>query len=204
MANVLQDYFDRMTALNRQRGMTGNMQYGKAIDSSLAEGYFDSYEKNKGDSENRANQKAQLAIMQQNADTSRMGLDVQRYQVDAYKDAQKNSNMWQGLGMGLNAVAVAGKAYGDYKSYNKALPMPNTPISADPMANALYTSATAGGQEQPYGSTQYTQYVPDYSFKAPEVGNIDGQYFQPTEFSAPTYDNVAVFGDDMDWTGFFS
>ena len=125
MANVLQDYFDRMTALNRQRGMTGNMQYGKAIDSSLAEGYFDSYEKNKGASENRANQKAQLAIMQQNANTS-------RYQVDTMKDIQKNQNMWQGLGMGLNAVAVGAKAYGDIRSQNKGLPMPEKAITYNP------------------------------------------------------------------------
>ena len=45
MANVLQDYFSRMNALNRQRGMTGNMQYGRSLDPSIAEGYFDSYQK---------------------------------------------------------------------------------------------------------------------------------------------------------------
>lgn len=193
MANVLQDYFDRMTALNRQRGMTGNMQYGKALDSSLAEGYFDSYEKNKAASEARANQKQQLAIMQQNADTN-------RYQVDAYKSAQKNSNMWQGLGMGLNALAIGAKAVGDYRALSRDLQMPNTPIGSDPIVNALSTSATTGWNEQPYGSTQYTQYVPGYSFKAPEVGNIDGQYLQPAEFEPL----IQVFGDDMDWSGFYA
>jgi len=191
MANVLQDYFDRMTALNRQRGMTGNMQYGKALDSSLAEGYFDSYEKNKAASETRANQKAQLGIMQQNADTSRAGLDVQRYQVDAYNDAQKNSNMWQGLGMGLNAAAVGLKAIGDYRALNQGAPMPTTAIGSDPMANALTNSFTVGSNEQ------------TYDFSKSNVGNIDAPYFQAQDFSTPTYDNIEVFGDDMDWAGFF-
>lgn len=195
MANVLQDYFDRMTALNRQRGMTGNMQYGKALDSSLAEGYFDSYEKNKAASEARANQKQQLAIMQQNADTSRMGLDVQRSQIDAYKSAQKNSNMWQGLGMGLNALAISAKAYSDYSAMNRALPMPTTGTTlngSNSINETLANSQTVGWNEQPY------------DFSKSNVGNLDAPYFQAQDFSTPTYDNIAVFGDDMDWSGFFS
>lgn len=188
MANVLQDYFDRMTALNRQRGMTGNMQYGKALDSSLAEGYFDSYEKNKAASEARANQKQQLAIMQQNADTN-------RYQVDAYKSAQQNSNMWQGLGMGLNALAIGAKAYSDYSAMNRALPMPTTGTTfngSNSINETLANSQTVGWNEQPY------------DFSKSNVGNLDAPYFQAQDFSTPTYDNIAVFGEDMDWSGFFA
>ena len=72
MANVLQDYFSRMNALNRQRGMTGNMQYGRSLDPSIAEGYFDSYQKNKLQSQTLANQSRGLDIQEKgvNADVS--------------------------------------------------------------------------------------------------------------------------------------
>ena len=68
MANVLQDYFSRMNALNRQRGMTGNMQYGRSLDPSIAEGYFDSYQKNKLQSQTLANQKRGLDIQEKGVD----------------------------------------------------------------------------------------------------------------------------------------
>ncbi len=68
MANVLQDYFRRMNALNRQRGMTGNMQYGRSLDPSIAEGYFDSYQKNKLQSQALANQKRGLDIQEKGDD----------------------------------------------------------------------------------------------------------------------------------------
>lgn len=68
MANVLQDYFSRMNALNRQRGMTGNMQYGRSLDPSIAEGYFDSYQKNKFQSQALANQKRGLDIQEKGVD----------------------------------------------------------------------------------------------------------------------------------------
>jgi hypothetical protein len=68
MANVLQDYFSRMNALNRQRGMTGNMQYGRSLDPSIAEGYFDSYQKNKLQSQALANQKRGLDIQEKGVD----------------------------------------------------------------------------------------------------------------------------------------
>ena len=114
--NVLQDYFNRMTALNRQRGMTGNMQYGKALDSSIAEGYFDSYEKNKAASDTRANQKAQLAVMQQGADTAAAAqksnaayqagiLAHHSTQNDAYSKALTQSNA---LGWGSLATTALG------------------------------------------------------------------------------------------------
>ena len=68
MANVLQDYFSRMNALNRQRGMTGNMQYGRSLDPSIAEGYFDSYQKNKLQSQTLANQSRGLDIQEKGVD----------------------------------------------------------------------------------------------------------------------------------------
>jgi hypothetical protein len=62
MANTLQDYFSRLTAVNRQRGMTGNMQYNKTLDPAISEGYFDSYFKNKQASQAQANASRGLDI----------------------------------------------------------------------------------------------------------------------------------------------
>ena len=124
MANVLQDYYDRMTALNRQRGMTGNMQYGRALDASIAEGYFDSYEKNK-------NQSRQLAIMQQNADTAKYAAEqnskYQQRSLDFQNKALRDQQMWQVIGTGLYGIGTLAKAYNDYTANNRALPMPPTP-----------------------------------------------------------------------------
>ena len=194
MANVLQDYYNRMTALNRQRGMTGNMQYGRALDASIAEGYFDSYEKNK-------NASRQLAIMQQNADTAKYAAEqnskYNQRSLDFQNKALRDQQMWQGIGTGLYGIGTLAKAYNDFTANNRALPMPTTPIGSDPMANALSNSATVGWNDQPYGSTQYTQYVPDYSPTTLNVGNLDGQYFQAQDFN----DNIVVFGEDMNWYG---
>lgn len=66
MANVLQDYFNRVQALNRQRGMTGNMQYGRSLDPSIAEGYFDSYQKNKLQSQQLGMQREALELNKEN------------------------------------------------------------------------------------------------------------------------------------------
>lgn len=191
MANVLQDYYDRMTALNRQRGMTGNMQYGRALDASLAEGYFDSYEKNK-------NQSRQLAIMQQNADTAKYSAEqnalYNQRNLDYQNKALREQRLWQGLGTGLYGIGTLAKAYNDYTAINRALPMPTTTANTDPMVDFLSNSATTGWTEQPYGSTQYTQYVPDFKYSAPAVGNLDGQYFQYNEPDA------MIFGEDVDWS----
>lgn len=97
MAELLQDYFNRMTALNRQRGMTGNMQYGRALDSSIAEGYFDSAQKNKAQSQSLANQKRALDMQQQNQDMTNKAL---------------NHNMLMGwANLGAQAVGAGTKLY---------------------------------------------------------------------------------------------
>jgi hypothetical protein len=85
MANVLQDYFNRQRALNQQRGMTGNMQYGRSLDPAIAEGYFDSYQKNKLQSQTIANQKEGLDIQRFGAQTQRMGVEADI----GYKDWSK-------------------------------------------------------------------------------------------------------------------
>jgi hypothetical protein len=104
MPNLLQDYYDRLTALNRQRGMTGNMQYGRALDASLAEGYFDAAMKNKAQSASLANQRRALDIQQQGMDMSNKAL---------------THNMvmgWTGLGanlLGRGAEAYLGRQHKD-------------------------------------------------------------------------------------------
>lgn len=97
MPNVLQDYFNRMTALNRQRGMTGNMQYGKALDSSLAEGYFDSYNKNKMQSQSLANQKRSLDLQAMNS--------VMNYGLQNKAMSQSNLLGWGSTGAQLLTTA---------------------------------------------------------------------------------------------------
>ena len=115
MANVLQDYFDRLTAVNRQRGMTGNMQYGQKMDASLAEGYFDSYQKNKKDSQDlalrqqalddqRVYQQGSLANQTRSIDATSL---AQQNQTDMYKQALGNQNTWQAI-TALGQVGAAG------------------------------------------------------------------------------------------------
>ena len=112
MANVLQDYFSRMNALNRQRGMTGNMQYGRSLDPSIAEGYFDSYQKNKLQSQTLANQKR--------------GLDIQEKGVDADISYKEWSKGFQERGQeaqieyNLKMLGFRGEELANMKEYQMA------------------------------------------------------------------------------------
>jgi hypothetical protein len=178
MANVLQDYFKRMTALNRQRGMTGNMQYGKALDSSIAEGYFDSYEKNKAASDSRANQKAQLAVMQQGADTAAAAqksnaayqvgsLAHQSTQNDAYSKALTQSNA---LGWGSLATTAAGVGTKLYLGREPQPTQQNQPVPAIPKAlTDDYTTYDimdfSTNYGLPEGTLLYDNYTPDVNME---------------------------------------
>lgn len=175
MANVLQDYYDRMTALNRQRGMTGNMQYGRALDASIAEGYFDSYEKNK-------NQSRQLAIMQQNADTAKYSAEqsalYNQKNLDYQNQALRESRLWQGLGMGLNAIGTGVKIWNDVQARQE-----NTAFN-----NRFLDSITPKAIETPYYGTQYGG-----QYHTPMTGynqsNYSGQeQFTPMDFGEINYD----------------
>lgn len=147
MANVLQDYFQRMNALNRQRGMTGNMQYAKALDGSIAEGYFDSYQKNKAQSQSLANQQKQLAISQQQADTARYSVDSQNA---LYSKALNQNNLLGWGGLAAQALGTGVKLY---------LGQEQTPtISMN--QNALQ-----------YGSPEYTTAAKDLGMAPLEYGS---------------------------------
>lgn len=152
MANVLQDYFQRMNALNRQRGMTGNMQYGKALDGSLAEGYFDSYQKNKATSQTLANQQKQLAISQQQADTARYSVDSQ----NALYNKALNQNNLLGWGqLGMQALGAGTKLYlgRDTQPANAIEMNPSALQYGSPEYNAA--AGDLGMTPLQYGSPEY-------------------------------------------------
>ena len=118
MGNVLQDYFDRLTAVNRQRGMTGNMQYGRGLDASLAEGYFDAAQKNKNASQD-------LALRQQALNDQRVyqqgALANQASSTDMYRQALGNQNTWQTV----TALGQLGAAAGGFYQKQQALNQTN-------------------------------------------------------------------------------
>jgi hypothetical protein len=152
--------------------MTGNMQYGKALDSSLAEGYFESYEKNKATNQSLANQKAQLAISQQSADTAaaaqksnaayQMGsLANQNSSNDVYSKALKQNNIlgWGSLaaqGLGAATKLYLGRDTTNTPETPQALTNDNTPrytpISATefaPIGMSNLDTYQFGGAESP-------------------------------------------------------
>jgi hypothetical protein len=177
MANVLQDYFNRMTALNRQRGMTGNMQYGKALDSSLAEGYFDSYQKNKAQSQSLANQKAGLALQRNNLNMQNRAL------------TQSTMLGWAGLGMkGLGMAA-------DYylaRDKNKAI---ETPV---PQNNEVANSLNTGFQYNYNPSTEriVEPYTPAGANYTTNIQSIDEPNWSPeTDYSISWLNGETGWGE---------
>jgi hypothetical protein len=181
MANVLQDYYNRMTALNRQRGMTGNMQYGRALDASIAEGYFDSYEKNK-------NQSRQLAIMQQNADTAKYSAEqnakYNQQMMDFRNKAYRTDMMFQGLGMGLTALGTGFKAYNDVQYRNDQLAYQKQ------FLDAITPKAI---EPQYYNGSQLGTPMTGY-----DMGNWSGQaQITPMNFGELNYDSGLDVGTEL-------
>ena len=187
MANVLQDYYDRMTALNRQRGMTGNMQYGRALDASIAEGYFDSYEKNK-------NQSRQLAIMQQNADTAKYSAEqsakYNQANLDYQNKALRESRMWQGLGTGLTALGTGAKIWNDVQARQE-----QTAYN-----NRFLDLMTPKAIETPYYGGQYSTPMTGYN-----QSNYSGQaQFTPMDFGEQNYNTGLDISTELGgWTEWF-
>jgi len=182
MANVLQDYFDRLTAVNRQRGMTGNMQYGQKMDASLAEGYFDSYQKNKKDSQdlalrqqalddNRVYQQGTLANQTRSIDATSL---AQQNQTEMYKQALGNKQTWDTVSAIGQLGALGGGAYFRNREANRLEGL-NTPKEA-PVVNFEGTPVPALG----WAGTGETQ----YNFE----GMPDKSGFNPPSFELPKGD----------------
>jgi len=172
MANVLQDYFNRMTSLNRQRGMTGNMQYGKALDGAIAEGYFDSYAKNKAQSQSLANQKAALGIQRLNANSNML---YNQRNLDMTEKAINNNNM---LGWGQLATTALGAGTKLYLGRERQQPAPRAIPSAnlnDAWNPATNTQADFG--ESLFGVSNGTVYDGiDTQQYAPEENYLDWEF----------------------------
>lgn len=179
--DVLQSYFDRMMALNRQRGMTGNAQYGKGMDAALAEGYFDSYQKNKNASQDLALRQRGLDIQQQGVDISRMnaetnkttalaGVDNTNRQLELYNKALRKNEAWQWAGAGTQALTLGGSAYLKNKEIELKTP---TPALAKPTSTDY--AAT---------SFDFTNEYPQVEWTGGPNTQIDyGEYGIPAEYA---------------------
>ena len=188
--NVLQDYFNRMTALNRQRGMTGNMQYGQGLDAAIAEGYFDSYQKNKQASQTLANQNKQLDIQQQNANTHadyyRAATINNARQLSMQKKAYSQSNALGWGAVGAQALGYAGKIA--YDRWNT--PKTDVPYSYE-MSPALMGDFNAGTMTD-YNIGKMGETAGTYSWQAPEYSLADANAIQEPDWFS-----------DLDWSGWF-
>ena len=109
MADLLGDYYKKIQTMNVQRGMTGNAAYNKDMDAQLAEGYFDSVEKNKFQQQQLENQKTGLAIQQQGV--TQQGA-YQAGSLDIQREAQKQAKDTQTLGLVTGAVGTVANLAG--------------------------------------------------------------------------------------------
>jgi hypothetical protein len=189
MASTIQDYFGRLSALNRQRGMTGNMSVGKGtIDSALAEGYMDAAYKNRA-----ASQTYELG--KENAATAKFAAEsAAKYQTGslALKETElANTKAYQTAALANSANATNLAAY-----YNMASLQNQKDIYATNQALGL---GTLGMQALGYGLTAYKNYKAnpttttttsgfDYS---PETVSGSVPYYEPAiNYNASAYQPV--------------
>ena len=155
MANVLQDYFDRLTAVNRQRGMTGNMQYGRGMDASLAEGYFDAYNKNKNTSQDLALRKEALdanTAYQQGSLANQA--ETNTWQRDVYNKALGQQNTWQAIGAVGQLAGIGAGAYFKQQALDGTKTAIDKPYATD-TSGVKYYEPLSSVEDQPYGIDTY-------------------------------------------------
>lgn len=221
MASTIQDYFGRLSALNRQRGMTGNMQVGKGtIDSALAEGYMDAAYKNQANSRN-------YEVAKQSADTQKFSaentakyqagslanqsaetLANSQYRMAALQRQSEANNMnalynMQQLGfqkekyandqmLGLGTLGMQALGYGISALKNR------TPAAVQPPTEV-------GFNYQPEIVTSPTYYEPSYT-PAIDYGSYQPVSYEPMEISTDAWggggDSSWNFGSL--WNGFLS
>jgi hypothetical protein len=107
MADLLNDYFKKIQSANQQRSMTGNQQYNQGVDASLAEGYFDSEQKNRLSQEQldlqKQTQTGYLDIAKQNQAWNQ---NYQQQALDAQKSAQTTNLFGQAIGGASNLLMM--------------------------------------------------------------------------------------------------
>lgn len=190
MASTIQDYFGRLSALNRQRGMTGNMQVGKGtIDSALAEGYMDAAYKNQAASRT-------YEVAKQSADTAKYAAEnAAAYQTGSLALKEKElgyTKDYQTAALANSANATNLAAY-----YNMASLQNQKDIYAN---NQMLGLGTLGMQALGYGLTAYKNYNAnptttntvtsgfDYS---PETVSGSVPYYEPAiNYNASAYQPV--------------
>lgn len=189
MANVIQDYFGRLSALNRQRGMTGNASVGKGtIDSALAEGYMDAAYKNQAASRT-------YEVAKQSADTAKYAAEnAAAYQTGSLALKEKElgyTKDYQTAALANSANATNLAAY-----YNMANLQNTKDIYATNQALGL---GTLGMQALGYGLSAYKNrtttpaVTPDSTgFEAPEmVTGAEIPYYEPAiNYNASAYQPV--------------
>lgn len=171
MASVIQDYFGRLSALNRQRGMTGNASVGKGtIDTALAEGYMDAAYKNRAASQN-------YEINKQSADTQ--------------KFSAENTAAYQKGMLGITAAEnTANQTYRmaalqrqqEANQLNALYNMQNLGFQKEKYANdQMLGLGTLGMQALGYGLQAYKNYQP-----TPTVAPAETGFAMPEVVSAPS------------------
>ena len=103
MADLLNDYYKKLQTLNQQRSMTGNQSYNQGIDASLAEGYFNTQEKNKQAEQQYDLQKQQLALQQQGQAWNQ---DFATKQLANQQSSQTTNLFGQAIGAGANLMMM--------------------------------------------------------------------------------------------------
>lgn len=214
MASVIQDYFGRLSALNRQRGMTGNASVGKGtIDTALAEGYMDAAYKNRAASQN-------YEINKQSADTQKFAAEnTAKYQtgVLANQSAENLANSQYRM--------AALQRQQEANQLNALYNMQNLGFQKEKYANdQMLGLGTLGMQALGYGLQAYKNYQPapavaaPVGFTAPEVVSapsvpsyepaINNAYqpieYQPVETSTESWGDGSSWDFGSVWDGFLS
>jgi hypothetical protein len=176
--------------------MTGNMQYGQGLDAAIAEGYFDSYQKNKATSQRLANQTRALDIQEKNATTQ-----ANYYQTLAYNQAKERSMMNKAISRS-NALGWASAAIQPLTAVGKIAIdkwQPGTKTPKMPEIPALGTSdfTLADWRMEHVGENAGT-YTPDV-----KAYSMTGETYDPFQFTTKdtTFDWYDSEFDWGDWLG---
>jgi len=214
MASVIQDYFGRLSALNRQRGMTGNASVGKGtIDTALAEGYMDAAYKNRAASQN-------YEINKQSADTQKFSAE----NTAAYQKGMLGITAAENTANQTYRMAALQKQQ-EANQLNALYNMQNLGFQKEKYANdQMLGLGTLGMQALGYGLQAYKNYQPapavaaPVGFTAPEVVSapsvpsyepaVNNAYqpieYQPVETSTESWGGGSSWDFGSAWNGFLS
>lgn len=159
MADILQEYFNNMAAINRQRGMTGNTQYGKGYDSSLAQGYFEALDKKQAEKDRIALAKENLNFQKSQANWQQNYLNKQ----------QNQQNVWNAVSSGVNLLGTAALSYA---KMNKGTP---TTTSTTPQTvwdtESQFKNYDYSGREAELDYYGYGEDILEIDYNSPEMSD---------------------------------